>query len=99
MTQDIFFEIHQGLPKEGPGRNAYTRKAFKMLPQLDKPRILDVGCGPGGPTLELARLTQGDVTGLDIHQPYLDELMEKIEWAGLSDRVNAVKGSLFEMHT
>jgi ubiquinone/menaquinone biosynthesis C-methylase UbiE len=45
-----------------------------MLPVLDSPRILDVGCGPGGPTLELARLSHGQVVGLDVHQPYLDEL-------------------------
>jgi len=28
----------------------YTRKAFHMLSELDKPRILDVGCGSGVPT-------------------------------------------------
>ena len=97
MTDDIFFEIHQGLPREGPGRNEYTRKAFEMLPRLDNPRILDIGCGTGGPTLELARLSQGIVIGLDIHQAYLDELTKKIEWAGLSDYVEVVKCSMFDM--
>lgn len=48
MAQDIFFEIHQDLPREGPGRDKYTRKAFQMLPAMDKPKILDIGCGPGG---------------------------------------------------
>jgi len=43
MTADIFFKIHQDFPREGPGRNEYTRKAFQMLPGLDKPHILDVG--------------------------------------------------------
>lgn len=97
MTTDIFFEIHQGLPREGPGRNEYTRRAFQMLPRLDKPRILDVGCGPGGPTLELARLSQGEVIGMDVHQPYLDELAKKIKRAGLSGRVKAVNCSMFAM--
>jgi len=97
LTKDIFFEIHRDLPREGPGRNEYTRKAFRMLPVSDNPRILDVGCGPGGPTLELARLSHGQVVGLDIHQPYLDELTRKIEQAGLSDRVKAVNCSMFEM--
>lgn len=68
-TRDIFFEIHKGLPREGPGRNDYTRRAFEMLPKLDKPRILDIGCGPGGPTMELARLSGGSVIGLDNHHP------------------------------
>ncbi len=96
-TRDIFFEIHQGLPREGPGRNDYTRKAFEMLPHMDRPRILDIGCGPGGPTMELARISGGFVIGLDNHQPYLDVLGEKIEKAGLSDRVKAKNGSLFAM--
>lgn len=96
-TQDIFFEIHRGLPREGPGRNDYTRKAFDMLPPLDRPSILDIGCGPGGPTVELARISGGSVIGLDNHRPYLDVLEEKIEKAGLSERVKAKNGSMFSM--
>ncbi len=29
----------------------YTRKAYQMLPKMDKPRILDIGCGTGIPTI------------------------------------------------
>ena len=97
MPSDIFFEIHTDLPREGPGRDQYTARAFKMLPRLESPRILDIGCGPGGPTIELARLSGGHVIGIDIHQPYLDRLSQKIEEAGLSDRVEALNCSMFEM--
>ena len=48
MGKDIFFQIHENLPREGPGRSKYTRKAFRTLPKLNKPRILDVCCGFGG---------------------------------------------------
>jgi len=75
----------------------YTRKAFRMMPQLDKPRILDVGCGSGIPTIELAGLSNGEITGLDINEELLDALRKKIEKAGLSDRVKTVKGSLIDM--
>ncbi|MFC1871390.1 class I SAM-dependent methyltransferase, partial [Chloroflexota bacterium] len=75
----------------------YTRRAFRMLPQLDKPRILDIGCGSGVPTLELARLTGGEITGLDSDQGVIDILSGKIEKAGLSDRVKALKCSVFDM--
>jgi SAM-dependent methyltransferase len=97
MTEGIFFEIHHDLPREGPGRDKYTKQAFEMLPPMQNPRILDVGCGPGGPTMALARLTEGEVVGIDTHQPYLDRLSEKIEQAGLTDRVRAVNCSMFEM--
>jgi len=75
----------------------YTRKAFRMWPQLPKPRILDVGCGSGTPTMELARLSNGEIIGLDINQPLLDRLTRKIKKAGLSDRVKTVKCSMSDM--
>jgi ubiquinone/menaquinone biosynthesis C-methylase UbiE len=75
----------------------YTRKAFRMLPKLDKPRILDVGCGSGVPTMELARMSNGEITGLDIDDALLDVLRSKIKKAGVSDRVKAVKCSIFDM--
>ena len=75
----------------------YTRKAFRMLPQMDKPRILDIGCGSGVPTLELARLSHGEVIGIDIDQPALDKFTRKIKEAGLTDRVQAVNCSIFDM--
>jgi SAM-dependent methyltransferase len=65
-----------------------------MLPELDSPRILDIGCGPGGPTLELARLSGGHVTGLDINQAALDELVARAAGEGLSNRVDIVHGSM-----
>ncbi len=68
-----------------------------MLPQLDKPRILDIGCGSGMPTMELARLSNGEVVGLDIDQGLLDVLHGNVEKAGLSDRVKVINRSLLDM--
>ena len=68
-----------------------------MLPELDKPHILDVGCGSGVPTMELARLSNGQIIGLDIEQSLLDKLAAKIEEAGLSERVKTLKCSMFEL--
>jgi len=68
----------------------YTRRAFRVLPALDRPRILDIGCGSGVPTMELARLGQGLVIGMDIDQPALDKLGKKVREAGFSDRVQAL---------
>jgi ubiquinone/menaquinone biosynthesis C-methylase UbiE len=77
--------------------NKYTRKAFQMLPKLEKPRILDIGCGSGVPTIELAKLSDGEIIGIDINQSLLDELNRKIEEEGFSSRVKTVKCSLFEI--
>jgi ubiquinone/menaquinone biosynthesis C-methylase UbiE len=97
METDILRELHGELSRGSPARLAFTRKAFRMLPELGNPRILDVGCGQGGPTLELARLSGGQVTGLDIDQAALDELVRRAGEEGLSGRIQVVQGSMFDM--
>jgi len=64
---------------------------------MDKPRILDIGCGSGVSTLELARLSRGEIIGIDIDQPALDKFTRKIKEAGLTDRLQAVNCSMFDM--
>jgi len=68
-----------------------------MLPPLERPDILDIGCGPGGPTLELAKMSGGRVTGLDNHQPYLDRLIRRAEELGFSERVRVINGSMADL--
>jgi len=75
----------------------YTIEAFQKLPKLDKPRILDIGCGTGVPTMELARLSDGEIIAIDIDQKSLDILRQKIEKKGLTNRVKAIKCSLFDI--
>jgi len=75
----------------------YTRKAFRTLPKMIGPCILDIGCGSGVPTMELAKLSDGEIIAVDTSQPALDRLASKIRKAGLSSRVKAVKCSMFNM--
>ena len=94
-SKDLLSEINQDHFREG--LNKYTRKAFQMLPKLKKPRILDVGCGSGVPTIELAKLSDGEIIGIDINQSLLNKLNLKIEEEGFSGRVKTIKCSLFEI--
>ena len=94
MTKEERFQIRDRVRRR---LLKYTRKAFRMLPKLDKPRILDVGCGSGVSTMEVARLSQGEVIGIDIDQPALDKFAKKIREAGFSDRVQALNCSLLDM--
>lgn len=77
--------------------NKFTAKAFQMLPKMDKPQILDVGCGTGVPTLKLAELSNGHVTALDIDKDAVDRLQQKITASGLSGRVEAMSRSMLDM--
>ena len=95
MTGDERFQVRKDKIRKRLLK--YTRKAFRMLPQMERPRILDIGCGSGVPTLELARLSQGEVIGIDIDQSALDKFTRRIKKAGLTDRVQAVNCSIFDM--
>jgi ubiquinone/menaquinone biosynthesis C-methylase UbiE len=75
----------------------YTRKAFKMLPKCKNPHILDVGCGSGVPTIELAKISDGHVIGIDIDETSLNLFQRKIKETGLNNRVSVIKDSILTM--
>ena len=75
----------------------YTKKAFLKLPKMENPKILDVGCGSGVPTLELARLSGGEIVAVDSDQNMLDHLNHKIKEHKLEFRVKTIKCSLFKL--
>ena len=84
---NVFFEVHRDLPREGPGDNESTKKAYLMLNDLpEKPRILDVGCGPGMQTITLAKLSKGRIDAVDNHQPFLEQLKKKAAEEGASEK-------------
>ena len=77
---EFFWKIHSGIPREGPGDNESTKKAYMMLKDLpENPRILDIGCGPGMQTIELAKLSGGQIVALDFYPPFLEQLKETVK--------------------
>jgi ubiquinone/menaquinone biosynthesis C-methylase UbiE len=94
----VFWEIHQDNPREGPGDNISTRKAFKLLKHLPlKSKILDIGCGPGMQTIELAQISSSLITAVDNYQPFLDTLKSRAEEAEVADRIKVVNQSMFNL--
>jgi len=73
----------------------YTRKTFNSIPDIEKPCILDIGCGTGMPTLELAKLSNGEIMGIDIDQDALDKLKLKIKEKGLSGKLHVSNRSIY----
>jgi ubiquinone/menaquinone biosynthesis C-methylase UbiE len=98
MISEFFYELFSEIPRQGPGSNEYTRKAYMSLPHLvPQPDILDVGCGSGMQTLELARISEGQITALDNYRPFLDELRKRAKSEGFNGGINIVNGSMFEL--
>lgn len=93
-----FYELYEGLPRCGPGNKDSTRTAYSGMRDIpDRPQILDIGCGPGLQTMELARLSGGDIIALDNHQPFLDKLQAKAREAELDEHIRVLCQSMLEM--
>ena len=74
--------------------NIYTEKAFNLLPSIDNPLILDIGCGTGVPTIELARLSHGFITAIDINNNSLKILNKKIKEHHLEKQIKTKQCSI-----
>jgi ubiquinone/menaquinone biosynthesis C-methylase UbiE len=75
----------------------YTRYAYSLLPHMDRPTILDIGCGTGIPTIELAILSKGKITAVDIDNKSLKKLREKSNILHLSNHITTVRRSLYRL--
>ncbi len=94
-----FYELFRGLPRGGPGDNKSTSKAFGYLKNLpDELIILDIGCGHGMQTLELARISKAKIIAIDIHQPFLDILRKKAIEEGFDKRIITNNQSMLDMN-
>ena len=90
----LLWELHSGLPREGPGSDEATKRVLSLLPQRRFTRILDVGCGPGMQTLCLARCLAGNIVAVDNHQPYLDVLASNAKAEHFESRVETLNASM-----
>jgi SAM-dependent methyltransferase len=75
----------------------FTRRAFHLLPKMDKFRVLDIGCGSGAPTLEIAGLSNAEIIGIDVDQNALDKLSTKLEKTGFSSKIRIMNCSLYDV--
>lgn len=94
-TQSLFYEVFEHLPRQGPGSLACTQRALDLCGELPaRPRVVDLGCGGGAQTLDLAQLTDGSILAIDSHAPLIQRLRAKLEEQGLADRVEARVGDM-----
>lgn len=92
---EIFLDVYEGLPRQGPGNRECAARALRLCTGLPRtPVIVDLGCGVGGQTLHLADLTAGSIVAVDSHAPSIERLKATLAARGLSHRVHAQVGDM-----
>ncbi len=94
-TKKIFMELHKDMPRQGPGGNEWTKKAFASIKGLpEKAEIADIGCGPGQQTICLAGLTDGNITAVDNNKVYFGEMEPALKRNKLESRIHCHWGDM-----
>ena len=60
-------------------------------------RVLDVGCGVGGPAREIARFSDAKIVGLNNNDFQIGRARRYTKAAGLEDQVQFVKGDFMKL--
>lgn len=103
MDITLICKMFEELPRQGPGSKESTTHACSFFPPDFRPgKILDLGCGSGMQTLTLAMLfPDSEITAIDIHQPFLNDLTIRAKNAGLEKIIVTHQASMdnlpFEM--
>lgn len=92
---EIFFEVYESLPRQGPGNRYCTERALRLCVGLPRESMIaDLGCGVGRQTLHLADLTKGTIVAVDSHAPSIERLRATLAARGLSQRVQTKVGDI-----
>lgn len=86
-----FFALHHGLPREAPGSRESTARALALAEPLPAaPQVLDIGCGPGMQTMDLAELVPAaSLVAVDLHPAFVAETERRAHERGVAHRVEA----------
>lgn len=97
MTElELIIDLHKNSDRQGPGSENDTLRALDLLnlPIDQTLKVADIGCGAGGQTISLAKNLNGQVTAVDLFPEFLNELNEKSQKLGLTDKIITLEKSM-----
>jgi SAM-dependent methyltransferase len=101
FASDVYGQVRREAWGEEIGQNSWlTRDELEhFISQLelgDSSRVLEIGCGSGGPALHLARLTGCEIVGIDLHEDGVANASRMAREAGLAARARFVRADASE---
>ncbi len=101
FERDVYAEVRREAWGEEIGQNSWlTREElerFAVSLQLDgSSRVLEIGCGSGGPALHLARSSGCSIVGVDLHEDGVINATRMSREAGLDARASFVRADASE---
>lgn len=92
------YDIFAKMSRQGPGARQFTQQALQSIPDLPAhPSILDLGCGTGGQSFDIASMTKGKITAVDLYSPFLDKLNTRAKELGFKERISTVHADMLEL--
>jgi len=96
---ELIIDLHKNSERQGPGSENDTLKAlgFLNLPTDQNLKVADIGCGSGGQTITLVKNLNGQITAVDLFPEFLNELNEKSQKLGLTDKIVTLEKSMDDL--
>ncbi len=93
---EYLIDLHRNTNRQGPGSDKDTLKALNFIKFQNKEglEIVDMGCGTGGQTFQLANKLNGEIIALDFSQEFLDELQKKAHKNNLLSQITPLLASM-----
>jgi len=91
-----FMEVLSALDRWGPGSVQSIEQALAALPSVPA-RVLEIGCGKGISTIELARRTDARIAAIDTDEGALERLRERATAAGVVAGVQVICSDMAEL--
>lgn len=92
----LLADLHKSAKRQGPGGDAETRKAIDlaMLDPSAPLKVMDIGCGTGASTMQLAHVLHANITAIDFLPDFIEVLKRNAENEGVRNKITPLVCSM-----